>query len=293
MADEDDVNDQEDQDGQDDGLNEILVEGFDDGFQEEDEEKKGKGKDKGEEDKKGEDDTETRLKGLEETVTRLQEDKKNLNKALHEERQAKKAEKTDEVKLSDAEINKLLEEYKDDPQTLKNIIRYIAKEEAKGAKREAIDETEIATKKKEIDTYLQSDLPELNKEGSELRGVVDNIKKHLNIEDHPFGDLFAVGVHMAMNRKTLLQGAFDAGKKAALGDKGETARKDAIKGNELLKGGKKVPGQGDLTAGHKDVAKRLGISDRRPGENDASYNRRMTIFKNIVSKPGAAVTVEG
>ena len=292
MADEEAGDLEGDQGEQDDGLNEVLVEGFDDGLQEAGEEN-GKGADKKEEKKSDDDGMETRLKDLETTVSRLQEDKKNLNKALHEERQTKKAKDDGEVKLSDAEVTKLLEEYKDDPQTLKNIIRYIAKEEAKGAKREAIDETEIATKKKEIDTYLQSDLPELSKEGSELRGVVDNIKKHLNIEDHPFGDLFAVGVHMAMNRKTLLQSAFDAGKKAALGDKGEAARKDAIKGNELLKGGKKVPGQGDLTAAHKDVAKRLGISERRPGENDASYNRRMTIFKNIVSKPGAAVTVEG
>ena len=284
MADEEEVQDKTE--AQKDDLDEVFVEGFDEELPEEKEEKETK-------EEKKPDDTDARLKGLESTVSKLQQDKANLNKALHEERQAKKAEKAEDVKISEAELTKLLEEYKDDPQTMKNIMRYIAKEEARGAKKEALDEADVASKKKEVDTFLRGDLPDLAKDDSELRGVVNNIKKHLGLEDHPFGDLFAVGAHMAMNRKQLLQGAFDAGKKAALGDKGEAARKDVIKGNELLKGGKKVPGTGDLTAGHKDVAKRLGISDRRAGESDASYSRRMTIFKNIVNKPGAAVTVEG
>ncbi len=285
---------EEGQEKGDDGLNEVLIEGFDDEFQEEKaEEVKDEPKEK-EPVKEEESETEKRLKSIEQEVSKLRQDKTNLQKALHEERQSKKGKETgSEEKLTDAQLTKLLEEYKDDPQTLKNIVRYIAKEEARGVKTEVLNETDIASKKKEVDTFLKEDLPDLGRDDSELKNVVNDIKRHFGLEEHPFGDLFAVGAHMVMNRKALLQSAFDAGKKAALGDKGETARREVIKGKELLKGGKKVGSPGELSAGHREVANILGISKRRPGESDASYNQRMKIFKSVVNKPGAAVTVEG
>lgn len=291
MADDEDVSGQEGQEGSD----EVFVEGFDDDYTEESTDEKKK-KDTKQAEAKSDEVVVGRLSELENAVARLQEDKRNLNKALHEERKAKKEKgggDTEDVKLSDAELTKLLEEYKDDPATMKNIMRYIAKEAAQGAKKEVIDEATNAAKRKEVDTFLRNDLPELYREGGQLREVADDIKKHYGLDDHPMGDLFAIGAHMVMNRKALLRAAFDAGMKAAQNDRGESARKEVIKGNELLKGGKKIPGHEEMSSSHRDVAKRLGISDKRPGETDAAYNRRMTIFKNIVGKPGAAVTVEG
>jgi hypothetical protein len=282
-------------DGQDTGTDDevfssdVLIEGFDEDTVEEEKKDEKEG-----EEEKPEDKPDKRFAELEATVAKLKEDKQNLNKALHEERQSKKkGADTEEVKLDDAALTKLLEEYRDDPQTLKNIIRYIAREESRGAKKEVLDETELMSRKKDVDSFLKGDLPDVFNEDSELHGVIVKIKDRFGLKDHPFGDLFAVGVHMAVNRKQLLQNAFEAGKKAKTGEKVEEARKETIKGSALLKGSGTSNAEKGLTAGHLDVAKRLGISTRRPGESDADYTRRMNIFKKVVAKPGAAVSVEG
>jgi uncharacterized coiled-coil protein SlyX len=270
----------------------VLIEGFD---EDTGGDKKTDGDEKDDKTEKKDGKTaDTRLAELESTVAKLKEDKQNLNKALHEERQSKKkGADTEEVKLDDAALTKLLEEYKDDPQTLKNIMRYIAREEARGAKKEAMDETQLMSRKKDVDSFLKGDLPDVFNEDSELHGVIVKIKDQFGLKDHPFGDLFAVGVHMAVNRKVLLRNAFDAGVKAKTGQTVEATRKETIKGNALLKGSGTSNAEKGLTAGHLDVAKRLGISTRRPGESDADYTRRMNIFKKVVAKPGAAVSVEG
>jgi hypothetical protein len=99
-------------DGQDTGTDDevfssdVLIEGFDEDTVEEEKKDEKEG-----EEEKPEDKPDKRFAELEATVAKLKEDKQNLNKALHEERQSKKkGADTEEVKLDDAALTKLLEE---------------------------------------------------------------------------------------------------------------------------------------------------------------------------------------
>lgn len=113
---------------------------------------------------------------------------KELNRALHEERQKRKwATEKEEVVLTDEQVIGLLEEYKDDPRTLLNVIKYQAAQAAKGATKQAVEDEGVKAKKAEADAYLNKSFPGLNEEGSELRAAVDKTKEYIGVKDHPLG----------------------------------------------------------------------------------------------------------
>ncbi len=213
---------------------------------------------------------------LAERIRRGEEHLQNLNKAiaeanrtLHNIRQEKKAPTTEESPLSNAQLLKLMEDAKGDNETLLQIIRYTAEQAAKGAKKEAVAETDIIKKRDESVAALRG----LFKEGyddPDTIKAVDDVKEYYGITDHPFGDIFARGV---LTMKTLpiivetwkaklaetekeIKGKEDA-EKARQGKIASQGGGSRVKGSGGGEGGKETFG---LTAEQIDVARRLGYT---------------------------------
>lgn len=225
------------------------------------------------EEKKGdpqETEAEKRLKEMERKLSRLEEDKGNLKKALHEARQERKSKKKEEedgeTVLTDQQVLAILEEHKDDPKVMLNAIKYLAKQEAKGIKKDTLNEAEIKAKKADIDKFLNQRYPQLNEDGSDIRANVDKAKDALNLADHPFADYLAVGAGVLNQLPEICKHWFEEGKKAAMDGKADEARKKQIKDGDL------TPGKGNkdfdkktetgLTAQEMDTAKRLGFTTK-------------------------------
>ncbi len=201
---------------------------------------------------------------LQTEIERLREDKKNLQKALHDKRFERKEAKTkDETPvLTDDQLVAILEEHKDDPRVLLNAIKYQAEQIAKGVKKSVMDESEVKAKQKDIDHFLKSRYPDLDKEDSEMRDTVDKTKEMLGLNENPFGDYLATGVQVLNNLESIVQHWYEEGKKAAGSEQMDTARKKQIKDGQLTPGGK-GPGKGNgedgLSLSQFETAKKLGF----------------------------------
>lgn len=200
----------------------------------------------------------------------------NLNKALHQERSLKKADK-EQVKdpLTKNQLVKILEENQDDPATLYNIVEYIAGQAAQGAKKDALNEGEIASKVKEVDGLLSQEFPDLSVPDSQMRGNVDDTKRHFGIESHPFGDLFGTAVNVLYNLKEIVEKAENKGKESALKEKADGKRKQNAKDTNLTSKGKGAPKlvKGELSSKHEVVAKQMNMTKSQRG-----------IYANLVNK---------
>ncbi len=186
---------------------------------------------------------------------------KELNRALHEERQKRKvATEKEEVVLTDQQVLGLLEEYKDDPRTLLNVIKYQAQQAAKGETKKAVEDEGMKAKKAEADAYLSKSFPGLNEEGSELRAAVDKTKEYIGVKDHPLGDLVGVAVEYLRAGPVLMRQAYEKGVADAKAGKVEEARKGEIKETVLSPKGSPPGKKGEASSADiADVAKRLGL----------------------------------
>lgn len=202
---------------------------------------------------------------------RLKADKNGLKKALHEERQEKKGKKSDgndgdTPTLSDAQLKALLEEHRDDPDVLMNIIKYKVEQVAKGMKKDAMSEVDMQQKKAQVDQFMKTRYPDYDDEDSDVRRGLAPVKKALGLDDHPFGDYFAAGVQVLNSLPDIVKHWFEEGKKAAVGDTANEKRKEQIKDGQLSPSGKKTDddkyAQG-LTASQLDTAKRLGFKTKQ------------------------------
>jgi hypothetical protein len=265
-------------------LDEVIIQGLDDeGIEDKAEDKTPEGDAKATEKKQAaapvDDPIKVELDSLKRKVS-------DLNKALHEERKSKKeAAKADAEAppLTKAELQKLWKEYQDDPDTLFQISTYIAEQAAKGASKEAIDKSRISENKKETDAFLQKNYPDLYKEGSEMRVIVDNTKKEMGFDDHPYGDFVGTAVQLLLNAPTVMKNIYDKGRSDALSGKAEKTRKEIVKESGLTPKGK---GKGaeisSLTDAQKDVASRLGLT-----------GSKLKTFEKIISKNAKSISVEG
>ena len=248
------------------GLDDVTLEGLD--LDEEEEEPEEEEED-GEPDKKSPEGVLEKLQGQVGTLEKRLNDKethiKNLNVALHQARQEKKGKDTEEeAPLTDQQLLGLFKEHQNDPGTLFNIIKYVAQQSAKGVEKKAVDASQIAQKKSDIDNRLIKAYPDLAKDDSELRTGVNSVKTDLNIDDHPYGDLFALGVMTMNNLETLMKQARDEGKQEALKGKVEDKRKETVKKNALTPGGEKPSkakqSSTELSGKALDVAKQMGLN---------------------------------
>jgi hypothetical protein len=248
------------------GLDEITI---DDDDEDPDKKKGGKkpddakGKDDGNKDDKGKD-TPT-LESLQAEINKLKGDKSNLKKALHEARQERKSKgkaDDDEDTLTDTQIDAIIEQHKDDPATMRNLIRYIAKKEAKGIKKDAMGEAEMLTRKREADQLLRNRIKDFDDDESENRAAILTVKGKLGLDDHPMGDLLAAGFIAFEASPRIYQAGVEAGKKMALSEKGEKGRKEEIKDGQIPKG-KGSDGKGKISKVSAETVKQMNLNPRQ------------------------------
>ncbi len=226
-----------------------------------------------------------KLKAFETRLERLERDKKNLQIALHKERQGKKtAEKAKpEDVLTDEQLEKIIEE-NPDPKTQLRVVRYMAEKIAKGMKDTAIADVNTTQRSKAMEKLLLDRYPALAEEGSDMRVEVDEAKEHLGIKDHPYGDFFAVGSKVLESLPQLLKNAYEKGKQDAISVKAEEKRGEKIKESDLTPKGKKsaTSSVDSLTKEQQETAKQMGMSPSQ-----------MKVYAKLVGKSAKTVAVEG
>ena len=202
----------------------------------------------------------------------------DLNKALHSERQAKKAKKEDTEEtesFTDTQLMGILKEHQGEPDIIFNVMKQMVKQSGKDVEKKAGDAAKIAQQQQVFDSKLSQAYPDLNAEGSELRSNVDAVKDTLGISDHPFGDLFAMGTLIMNNLTNFQNDAYEKGKKEALGEKTEETRKKTVKKNAFTPTGK-GGGKDDkisLTKEQIETAKGLGLTSESQKKLYASMLR--------------------
>lgn len=222
-----------------------------------------------------------REKELEERTARLERDKNDLKKALHEARQErKKAKETEsQVTLSDAELQKIVEEHKDDPKVMFNAVAYKVQQMMKAGKAETVNEVEVKQRRNELNTILKERIKDYENEDGEPRSLINRAKTDFNIEDHPYSDFLGAAAAVYMDLPNLIKGWMEEGKKQALNEKADNNRKTDIKKSQLTPGGSKTPTgkvkDSGLTPSQMETAVRMGF-DKSP--------EKMKIFKSQILK---------
>ena len=199
------------------------------------------------------------------TIDELTANIKNLNAGAYKMRKALEAKETDKDKdddgqFTDAQLLGMMNEHQDDPAVMLQIIKHISKESGKKSTEKAVDATEIASTKKQVDSFITQNWPEINEEGSDLRKDVDEAKKMLRIEDHPYSDYLGIAAALVTNLPDMITAAEERGKSAQIKDKNETNRKQSIKDNKLSNKGKKTGAEVKLPAQAQATAKQLGLT---------------------------------
>lgn len=214
--------------------------------------------------KKAEDDPVARqITDLNARINRLENDKSDLKKALHQARQDKKQDKGEP--LDDNQILAILNEHKDDPTVLLNTIKYVAKQHAAGAKKDAVDDVEISNQRRDLDNYCANMYGEnWTNEDSTIRKNVVKARENFKLGDHPFGDFLGLAAGFFMNFPTIQKNIIEKAKADALKGKAEDAREGQIKDGSLPSGKKTGGGGGDkgkfgLTAAQIATAGKLGL----------------------------------
>ncbi len=214
----------------------------------------------------------------------LRKKKRELETALHKERQKKKADsaKPDDD-LTDEQLAQIMRDNPDEETRLR-VSRYIAQREAKKAKADAMTEVDTVRKQQLMASYLQKQYPALYEEGSEMRQEVEQAKAALGITNHPFADYFATGVKVMENLPTIMKEAYEKGKADALAGKADEKRKDRIKDESLADKGKSGGGKSGkegLSGSEASTAKQMGFK-----------GRQLEIYKQLTGKNARIVSVE-
>jgi len=251
--------------------------------EEEDAEGKDKDKDKDKDKAKSkdkDDEPDEKDKQIAELTKKLEKAEKDKRKAFYEARQVKKDPEKQGEQLSSAQLRQILADNPDNPETLMNIIDYVAEQKARGISTETVNAVEVNRKKGELDDLLTERYPDIHVEGSDIRIEVDKAKKTFNLETHPFGDFFAVASRVLEDLPDLLKNAFEQGKGKS-GTEAEDKRKKDINAKKLPASKKRsIIGEG-LTGTQAEAAKQMGLK-----------GNALKTYKQLVGKNPRVVSVE-
>jgi hypothetical protein len=198
------------------------------------------------------------------TIDELTSNIKNLNAGAYKMRKALEAkdttDKDEDGKFTDTQLLGMLREHKDDDAVQLQIMKHVSEESSKKIEAKVVDAAEIAATKKQVDSFITKNWPEINEEGSDLRKDVDEAKKMLRIEDHPYSDYLGIAAALVTNLPDMITAAEERGKSAKIKDKNETNRKQSIKDNKLSDKGRKIGAEVKLPAQAQATAKQLGLT---------------------------------
>jgi len=191
----------------------------------------------------------------------LLERDKEINRIAYQLRTTKKETKTEEpAEFTDAQLQGLLEEHKEDPAAMLQIMKLVTQQAVKKGSQETLDTVEISNTKKEMDSFLNKTYPDLAEESSDFRRDVDNTKSYLGMNDHPYGDFFAVGTMVLNNLEDIIKHAREEGKNEALKGTAEGKRKQSINANSLSAVTGKKTTSTVASSRYHETAKKLGLS---------------------------------
>lgn len=229
-------------------------------------------------------DVETEKEDLQTQLTLLEEEKKSWKKVNYEARQKAKDIKPekDEKPFTDANLRKILEENPDDSEIQFNVLKYMSEQAAKGISDKAVNAAEMNRKAETMTTRLHDRYPTIMEPDSEMRRDVDKIKGDLGLNDHPYGDYFAVGVRVFEDLPDLLDYAYKSGKEDKLKDGAEEKRKQDIQSKKLPSSKTSTTKLSEsLTAEQSETAKQMGLT-----------KEQMPLYQKLVGKKPRIVSVE-
>jgi len=214
-------------------------------------------------------------------IERLRGDKTNLQKALHEERQGKKAAKEAvETPLTDADLVKIMEEHKDDPAVILNTLNYKMNILLKKGTAQAVNEVEIKGKADELGQELRRRYgTDIDDESSPIRQQIERAKEYFDLKDHHYGEGLSAAMVVFTALPQIKEHFYQQGVKDQMEGKVEKERIEHLKksGGIVPKkpAGPSAPSAQELTSDQLDTAKRLGF-DKNP--------QRMKIYKTQILK---------
>uniref|UniRef100_A0A6M3KZB1 Uncharacterized protein n=1 Tax=viral metagenome TaxID=1070528 RepID=A0A6M3KZB1_9ZZZZ len=226
----------------------------------------------GDDDKSSLDDVVKDYESLKTNYESLQKHKGDLDKAIHGLRQEvralkstpKKDDSDDDAAFTDSQLIGLLNEHKDDPATLLQIMRHEATQAAKKGEKNTANAIEVSNRVKNAKNFLIQRYPDYYSEGFQGKEMVDTVKKELGIEDTPLGDLYGTGVAVLRDLPNLIRSIKEEAKREALGDKVETTRKNEILTTKPANKSKGLKRESTgLTAQQMETAKLLGMNKKQ------------------------------
>jgi len=207
---------------------------------------------------------------------------KAAKRAFYGERHEKKAakEKGDETVLTDAEIKAIIRDNKDDPEVLFNALTYKAQQMMKTGQKATIDEVEIKNKSNQFNSILKERVPDYDSPDSKAAETISKAKETFNLEDHPFADYLAASAAVYADLPNISKQWFEAGKKAALDEGADAARKKEIKNGQITPGGKRSGGDdkggGSLSESQMETFNRIYGHVKDP----KSRAEKISLFKS-------------
>uniref|UniRef100_A0A6M3II96 Uncharacterized protein n=1 Tax=viral metagenome TaxID=1070528 RepID=A0A6M3II96_9ZZZZ len=228
------------------------------------------------------------IEALKGSIEELKESNRKLQAQIgYEARHAKKAEKKaedTEAGLSREQLVGILDQNKNDPETLLRVFDYVAEQKAKGAKVEALDAAKIDQERREIDAKLVKLFPVLEDENSPMSMQVESTAEKMRLGNHPFRRYLANAAMMVEAMPQIIAHWKEAGRKEALEGKADTARQRNIQDGKLPSGkpGNNT-GKSKLPDDFEEMCKMHGFKTKRQRDT----------YARLIGVNAAQMTMEG
>lgn len=180
------------------------------------------------------------IDALKKTVDEIKEQNRKLESRIgYEMRKSKQDERkseTPESGLTREQLVGILDQNRDDPETLLRVFDYVADQKAKGAKVETLDAAKIDQERREIEGNLYKQFPMLQDETSELSRHVEMMADRMRLDNHPFRKHLAHAALTLNSMPKIIEHWKEVGRKEALDEKADDARKKGITNSKLPDG---------------------------------------------------------
>lgn len=243
------------------------------------------------EDKKEEKQTEPDLTGLlksrDDEVRGLRDELKKMNRAFYNLRQEQKAAKDkkpegSETEFTDAQLLRIMEEHKEDPAVMLQVIRQAQKQELKKHGKALADDMESKTLREHNSAWIRNNAPDVMEDGSDNHQAVTQAIERLKIGEHPLAEFIAVNVLRASNIRAIVDAKVKEEKEKWLAESGEKARVAAVKSGSPAKS------KPSTTAGAKDDAS-FRSQGAALGLTGSALDNYVQIRRNAVKNPRYAM----
>lgn len=161
-----------------------------------------------------------------------------LGYALRTANKEKVETKGDSEQFTDAQLLAIMNEHKEDPTVLLQVMKEVSKANGKDIEESVGRSADIKTKLVGQTTFLEQSFPDVLKEGTEAAEMVEKARDYMHLKDHPFGDWLAVATYNLQNMPQIIEKAKAEAKAEALGKTADDTRKQKIKTNTPGSSGK-------------------------------------------------------